>query len=597
MRINNKTIRIFFIALFYGFSVCSYAQKSVYALPEPASYQLPVIKSAPDGEVLTALGDTTALHDVFAQKVILLSFMYTLCNDVNGCPLAFATLHKIHAQMQKNPKLAANLRLLTLSFDPLHDTPEIMRLYAGGDIAKEANWQFLTTASLDKLRPILNGYGQTILQDYDENGRFIGTYTHVLKVFLIDRQQQIRNIYSVSFLNPDLLLNDVKTLLLEEQNIIANTEDNRYVSANTAIVQPKLDLLALAQNPPLGLPPLPVPAENPLTREKIELGRKLFYDRRLSLNNTMSCGMCHIPEQGFTANELKTAVGVEGRTVRRNSPTLYNVAYLQSLFHDGRETQLETQAFSPLLAQNEMANPAIGFLLNKINQLPDYKKLFTQAFAGRPATIETLGQALASYQRTLLSANSPFDRWYFAKQQDALSAEAQQGFQLFTGKAGCSQCHVIAKDYALFTDQQLHDTGLGWFNSMRKPLEKQKIQVAPMVFIEVEQSVLQQVSEKVPNDLGRYEVTQNPADRWHYRTPSLRNVALTAPYMHDGSFSTLTEVVAFYNQGGYPHEFSSPLIRPLQLNMIEQQALVHFLESLTGDNVAELAADGMNVPR
>ncbi|ALG68148.1 cytochrome c peroxidase [Beggiatoa leptomitoformis] len=581
----------------YFIITSSYATELTYPLPTPASYHLPTIKPAQDGNVLTASGDTIRLQNLLAGKIVLLSFIYTLCNDVNGCPLAFATLHKINAKMNQDPELAKNLRLLTLSFDPVHDTPEVMRLYAGAEVASDANWQFLTTDSLNTLQPILTGYGQTVAQDYDEKGYFLGTYTHVLKVFLIDRHQQIRNIYSVSFLNPDLLINDVKTLLLEEQQIVANTQDNRYVSATNIKNNSPLTLLKLAQSPPLGLPPLPVPADNPLTTAKIELGRKLFYDRRLSLNNTMSCGMCHIPEQGFTSNELKTAVGVEGRTVRRNSPTLYNVAYLHTLFHDGRETQLETQAFSPLLAQNEMANPAIGFLLDKINQLPEYKILFQQAFADKIATMETVGQALASYQRTLLSANSPFDRWYFIKQSNALSTTAQQGFTLFTGKAGCATCHLIAHDYALFTDQQLHDTGLGWYNSMHKSAKKQTVQIAPSIFIEVEQSVLQAVSEKPQNDLGRYEVTQNPADRWHYRTPSLRNIALTAPYMHDGSFSTLAEVIAYYNQGGYPHEFSSPLIHPLQLTAEEQHALVAFLESLTGDNVDALVQDGMHAPR
>ena len=132
------------------------------------------------------------------------------------------------------------------------------------------------------------------------------------------------------------------------------------------------DLLAIFENPPLGLPAVPVPADNPVTAAKVQLGRKLFFDRRLSLNDTMSCAMCHVPEQGFANNELALAVGLEGRTVRRNAPTIYNVAYAERLFHDARETRLEQQAWIPLLAYNEMANPSIGTVINKLRGMSDY---------------------------------------------------------------------------------------------------------------------------------------------------------------------------------------------------------------------------------
>jgi cytochrome c peroxidase len=344
--------------------------------------------------------------------------------------------------------------------------------------------------------------------------------------------------------------------------------------------------------PPLGLPAVPMPDDNPLTMGKIRLGRKLFFDRRLSRNNTMSCAMCHVPEQGFTVNELAQAVGVEGRSLRRNTPTLLNVVYMSSLFHDGRETSLETQVISPLLAPNEMANPSMGYLVEKIRRLDDYAGVFARAFQRGPS-VETIGQALASYERTLLAADSPFDRWYYGKQPEALSPQAQEGFRLFTGNAGCVTCHTISAHSALFTDQAFHNTGLGWYNDMvpARRAAPTRVQLAPGVFTAVAPEVIASVSELPQVDFGRYEVTFAPADRWRYKTPTLRNIAFTAPYMHDGSFSTLTEVVQFYNRGGYPHAFLDPVIRPLHLTDTEVVMLVAFLESLTSGNMAELIAD------
>ncbi|MCU7861159.1 MAG: photosynthetic protein synthase I, partial [Candidatus Thiodiazotropha sp. (ex Lucinoma kastoroae)] len=356
------------------------------------------------------------------------------------------------------------------------------------------------------------------------------------------------------------------------------------------------DLMQFIDAPPLGLPSVPIPVDNPVTREKIALGRKLFFDRRLSLNDTFSCAMCHVPEQGFTSNELSMAVGIEGRSVRRNSPTIYNTAYASLLFHDGREDTLEQQAWGPLLAKNEMGNPSIGHVLNKIRGIPEYQGLFETAFDGRGVTMETLGMALASYERSLASANSNFDRWYYAKDTQALSSSAQRGFELFTGKGGCSACHTIGAEYALFTDNQLHNTGTGYRESMGIRPEKQQIVVAPGVTLEVERSVIDRVGEKPPTDVGRYEVTENPHDRWKYKTPSLRNVSLTAPYMHNGSLSTLLDVVEFYDQGGVPNELLDPQIRPLHLSQQEKRDLVSFIESLTGSNVDTIVADAFTAP-
>ncbi|MGH8670799.1 MAG: cytochrome-c peroxidase [Burkholderiales bacterium] len=342
---------------------------------------------------------------------------------------------------------------------------------------------------------------------------------------------------------------------------------------------------------PLGLPPLKVPSDNPLTRAKVELGRKLFMDRRLSHNDTLSCAMCHVPEQGFAFNELRTAVGIEGRSMNRNAPTLFNVAYMVPLFHDGREFTLENQVWGPILTRNEMAMPSIGYVIDKIKKLADYKGYFERAFDGRRPTVDNIGQAIAAYERTVLSGNSRFDRWYYGKQADALSAEEKLGFAVFSGKAGCTSCHVVNETYAIFSDNRFHNTGIGWEASMGKSSAKQKVQLAPGVFVDVERSIIDSFSEAPQNDVGRYAVTRDPDDRWKYKTPSLRNLSLTAPYMHDGSLDSIEDVIRFYDKGGIDNPLKDPKLAALKLTPEEQKALAAFLRSLTGDNVEKLAAE------
>lgn len=357
------------------------------------------------------------------------------------------------------------------------------------------------------------------------------------------------------------------------------------------------DLLAIATSKHLGLPLLPVPIDNQLSAAKIELGRMLFFDRRLSSNDTFSCAICHIPEQGFTNNEISTAVGVEGRSVKRNSPSLYNVGFYEKLFQDGREDTLEQQAWSPLLARNEMDNPSFGYVIRKIKGIEEYKGRFEQAFDGKTVTIETVSKALASYQRTLVSANSDFDRWYYAKQEDALNSEEKAGFNVFVGKGQCVQCHTIGSDDAFFSDHKTHNTGHGYAVSMGQKSATTRVQLAPGVFVDVPKEIIAEVDlQKKENDVGLYQVTQNPFDRWKYRTATLRNIELTAPYMHDGAFGTLREVIEFYNQGGIENELLSPLIKPLNLSSLEIDQLVAFLHSLTGANVDTLVADAFAAP-
>ena len=346
---------------------------------------------------------------------------------------------------------------------------------------------------------------------------------------------------------------------------------------------------------PLGLPALAVPADNPMGARKIALGRKLFFDRRLSPNGTMSCAMCHVPEQGFTAHELATPVGIEGRSVRRNAPTMLNIAYQQRLFHDGREISLENQVWGPLLASNEMGNPSIGYVIETLRAHDDYRGLFESAFDGKGVSAERIGQAIAAYERTLLAANSRFDRWRYGGEVGALSEGEQRGFELFTGKARCGTCHTAGEKSALFTDHGFHNTGVGWRRAVAAP-PRTRVEIAPGVHTELERRTVESFSEAPAKDVGRYEITLDPRDRWAYKTPSLRNVALTAPYMHDGSLATLEAVIEFYDRGGIDNPAKSALVAPLGLSAAERAALVAFLGSLTGSGIEALVATARSAP-
>jgi cytochrome c peroxidase len=251
-----------------------------------------------------------------------------------------------------------------------------------------------------------------------------------------------------------------------------------------------------------------------------------------------------------------------------------------------------------------MGMRSIGHVIEKIGSLADYDGLFEEAFESKSVDLVTIGQALASYNRVLVSGNSPFDRWYYGKEDKAISTQAKRGFELFTGKAQCSTCHTVNEDSALFTDNQLHNVGLGFFRSMSlaKP-ETETMLAAPGLYLDIMQSFRKVVGQDPLPDVGYYEITLNPDDRWKYRTPSLRNIAITGPYMHDGTINSLDEVIALYNQGGINHnevgtanETLSPLIKPLGLTEQESLDLVAFLNTLTGDNVAELISDAFATP-
>lgn len=336
-----------------------------------------------------------------------------------------------------------------------------------------------------------------------------------------------------------------------------------------------------------GLPPLVLPADVVLDPQRVELGRQLFFDRRLSSNGTMSCAMCHLPEDGFASNASKTGVGIEGKSLRRNAPSLLNVAWQKTLFHDGRETSLVTQAWSPLLHPDEMANSSVGHVLERIRALQQYDGWFERVFKGRGLSMDTVGEALAAYQVTLVAADSRFDRWRFAGQANALTEQEQRGFELFAGKARCVACHIVGARDALLSDGKFHVTGAGLPGH---PSHSYVVPLAPGVQTVVTDLDLLAYSVDAAPDLGRFEITHEAADRYAFKTPSLRNVAHSAPYMHDGSLDTLETVIDFYDRGGGEAPGKSVLLEPLGLSADEKQALTAFLRSLDGANLIELVA-------
>jgi cytochrome c peroxidase len=309
---------------------------------------------------------------------------------------------------------------------------------------------------------------------------------------------------------------------------------------------------------PLGLPPLSIPNDNPPTADTIALGRRLFYDPRLSVDNTVSCATCHSPALAF-ADRRRVSLGVGGSAGARNAPAIWNAAYASAQFWDGRADSLEDQAGTPISNRVEMNQPHDA-CESRLNDDAEYRELFRKAFGAGPITMERIKKALASFERTILSGNSPFDRYYYGGDRSAMSASAIRGLAVFTDaqRGNCAVCHTIDQTHALFTDDKFHNLGTG----------------------------LRPDGELA--DLGRYEHTKQESDKGAFKTPTLRNVAQTAPYMHDGSLRTLREVVDFYIGGGSSNLHLDKEMKPLKLTAQERTDLISFLEALTGETPANL---------
>ncbi len=288
-----------------------------------------------------------------------------------------------------------------------------------------------------------------------------------------------------------------------------------------------------------------IPEDNPLTSEKIELGRKLFFDKRLSADNTVACADCHSPFLGFT-DGMAVASGINEQKGERSAPTVINRLFSEKQFWDGRAGSLEKQVLEPIQNPIEMAN-TLDNVVRTLNADFPYRKEFRRVF-GTEVTIDGIAKAIASFERTLISGNSLFDQF---KQGDknALSESAQRGFTLFeSGRVNCIACHSGPN----FTNEEFKNNGTGM--------------------------------DTEDPDLGRYTVTKNDSDRGAFKTPTLRDIVRTAPYMHDGSLRTLLDVIDFYNNGGISNLHLSKEIRPLNLTGQEKTDLVEFLKSLGGRN-------------
>lgn len=334
---------------------------------------------------------------------------------------------------------------------------------------------------------------------------------------------------------------------------------------------------------PLGLPADTwrywIPADNPLTPEKIALGRRLFFDRGLSSDGTVSCADCHKPELGFT-DGLPVATGVGGRRGTRNSMSLLNVTYNTAQFWDGRVDTLEEQALEPLVNPVEMGNRSVEEVIARLRANGSYQEEFRAAFRdGVSAT--NAARAIASFERTLLSGNSPFDRFQ-AGEEGALTAEARRGMAIFRGRGRCSRCHTITEHQPLFTNFAYQNTGVA---SLHASFEQLAREAAKLIERGSPPEQLALLGRQPGGDeLGRALKSALLFEIGSYRTPSLRNVGITAPYFHDGSARTLADVVRFYNEGGRVNLNLEEELHPLGLNERDQQDLVTFLESLTGVN-------------
>jgi cytochrome c peroxidase len=331
---------------------------------------------------------------------------------------------------------------------------------------------------------------------------------------------------------------------------------------------------------PEGVLPPPIPEDNPPTEAKVALGKKLYFDARLSSDGTIACASCHAPQSAFAdPRGTKTSAGVRGQLGTRNAPTTLNALFLTDQFWDGRAASLEEQALGPFINPVEMGLADHDALVDEIAGLGEYGPLFEAAFGSPEVTAERIGQALATFERTLVALNAPIDR-FLAGDASAISASAQRGWDLFNGKARCNNCHGWVEVFPLFTDELYHNIGVGVknvdFERVAAQAEKAKTPEA------IDALALQDAEA---SELGRFLVTRQPKDIGAFKTPQLRNVALTAPYMHDGSEATLREVVEFYDRGGEANPHLDGGIRPLELTDQEKADLVEVMKTFTSDDL------------
>jgi len=348
--------------------------------------------------------------------------------------------------------------------------------------------------------------------------------------------------------------------------------------------------VALAQDVALPVPdgvlPPEVPADDPVTAAKVGLGKKLYFDGRLSRDDTISCATCHDPRSGF-AEHKPVSEGVGGAKGVRNAPTVLNAAFLREQFWDGRAPTLEAQAVLPIINPVEMAMPDHPAVEAKLRGIPEYGPLFAKAFGDSKITIARVGQAIASFERTLLSLDAPIDR-FLAGDAKAISDSAKRGWDLYNGKARCNSCHAHTSVFPLFTDEKYHNIGVAAkavdFEKLARQVESHPESLSALAH------------EPSLNQLGRFLVTKQHQDVGAFKTPQLRNVALTAPYMHDGSEKTLRDVIEFYDRGGNPNPWLDGGMRPLGLTEQEKADLAVLLETFTSGDLGRFDELAKSMP-
>ncbi len=357
---------------------------------------------------------------------------------------------------------------------------------------------------------------------------------------------------------------------------VAQTSDT---SAKLAPLKPTLPLGISSQLYALTV----APGQEP-TAQLAALGDKLFDDKRLSVDDTVACKTCHDPTKGFTDHRgnSATSAGVQDKHGQRNAPTILNAMFQASQFWDGRSPTLEEQAKLPILNPVEMGQKTPEDVVAKVAKIPEYSDAFKSLF-GRDPTYDDIAAAIAAFERTKYSGNAPFDR-FLAGNPQAISDQAQRGWALFQGKGRCSSCHAFNVVSPLFSDQKFHNIGIAAHVKNFSELARNALGILKSGDTKQIDELALQTSY---SELGRFLVTKNPADIGAFKSETLRNIGVTAPYMHDGSLATLFDVLDHYNKGGVPNPFLDGGMQRLALSEAEIDDLVAFLFTLTDDRFAE----------
>ncbi|MGH8467997.1 MAG: cytochrome-c peroxidase [Gammaproteobacteria bacterium] len=327
---------------------------------------------------------------------------------------------------------------------------------------------------------------------------------------------------------------------------------------------------------------LVIPEDNKMTPERVALGKKLYFETRLSKDGTVACATCHDVSRGFT-DQRPVSEGINGALGKRNAPTTMNAFLLQTMFLDGRAPSLEEQAKLPIVNPIEMGHANEGAALAAIADDPEYKRMFSFAY-GRAPNYDDLGRAIAAFERTLVFLDAPFDR-YLAGSPEAISEEAKRGWNLFNGKGRCMSCHQMNASIPIGSDNRFHNIGVAARKQNFEELARRALEALAQ---EGDMKAVDRLAiETDLSELGRFMVTKDRADIGAFKTMQLRNIALTGPYMHDGSMETLWDVMDHYNKGGEPNAFLDGGIEPLALSEDEIDDLVEFMFTLSDTRFAE----------